>query len=124
MMGMMEERRSSSRQLTCIPASFESRRELQDLALICDASTTGARLFTQGELRLGEDVMLELYLGPQSAGPRRVEARVVRVERRPAALADIWTWEIGVEFSEPITAYKTEIEELSRRQEAAGLLKR
>jgi hypothetical protein len=120
----MEERRSSSRQLTCIPASFESRRELQDLALICDASTTGARLYTQGEMFLDEPVILELYLGPQSAGPRRVEARVVRVERRPATVADLWGWEIGVEFTEPITAYQSEIEELSRKQKAAGLLKR
>ena len=118
------ERRAASRQLTCIPASFESQREATDLALICDASTTGARLYTQTELALEDPVTLELYLGPEPPAPRRVEARVVRVERRPAMLSGLWPWEIGVEFNQPITAYEKEIEELSRKQEAAGLLKR
>ena len=118
------ERRSSSRQLTCIPAAFDSERTSRDLALICDASTTGARLFTQGELQLEEPVTLELFLGPGASERRRIEAKVVRVERRAAAVSEVWPWEIGVEFDEPITAYQKEIEELSRRQEASGLLKR
>lgn len=118
------ERRSSSRQLTCIPASFDSEDKSHDLALICDASTTGARLYTRGELHLNEPVTLELFLGPAANEPRKVDARVVRVQRRASTVSEIWPWEIGVEFNEPITAYQKEIEELCRRQEASGLLKR
>jgi PilZ domain len=123
-MGTMEERRSKSRQLTCIPASFESKREHQDLALISDASITGARLYTRVELLLHEPVTLELYLGPGSGAPRKVEARVVRVERCSLTESEVWPWEIGVEFTQPIAEYEKEIEELCRRQEATGLLKR
>jgi hypothetical protein len=118
------ERRSSFRQLTCIPAAFDSERSSRDLALICDASITGARLYTQGELELQEPVTLELFLGPASAEPRKVEGKVVRVERRAATVSEVWPWEVAVEFDEPITAYQKEIEDLCRRQEASGILKR
>jgi hypothetical protein len=118
------ERRSSFRQLTCIPAAFDTEKNTGDLALICDASTTGARLFTRGELKLEEPVTLELYLGPAPAEPKKVDARVVRVEKRPPTVSEVWPWEIAVEFDEPISAYQKEIEDLCRRQEASGILKR
>jgi len=118
------ERRSSSRQLTCIPAAFDSETQTSDVALICDASITGARLYTASELPLDEPVVLQLYLGPGSAAPKNLHARVVRVERRPPDVSEVWPWEIGVEFDQPMTAYQKEIEELSRKQEASGLLKR
>jgi len=120
----MEERRSGSRQLTCIPASFESKRDSQDLALIIDASVTGARLFSRVELRLREPLTLELYLGPGIGTPCRVDARVVHVERCTPTDSEVWLWKVGVEFVEPIVAYEKEIEELCRRQEATGLLRR
>lgn len=120
----MDDRRSFSRQLTCIPAHFESRSDPEDLALIRDVSTSGARLYTRAKLELGETVTLHLYLGLPSDDARKASGRVVRVDRRDAALADVWGWEIGVEFDVAITAYEKEIEELCRRQEAAGVLKR
>jgi len=46
------------------------------------------------------------------------------VERRDPTQSDVWAFEIGVVFSAPITAYESEIEELCKRQEAAGILKR
>ena len=120
----MEDRRSFSRQLTCIPAYFESKADPQDLALIRDVSTSGARLFTRGKLELDETVTLHLYLGTESDEPRKASGRVVRVDRRDANVADVWSWEIGVEFDIAITPYEEEIAELCRRQEQAGVLKR
>jgi hypothetical protein len=120
----MEERRSYGRQLTCIPAYFEQRTESQDLALIRDVSVTGARLFTRVRLELERDVTLHLFLGADGAPPRKTTGRVVRVDRRQPSLSDVWGWEIGVEFAAPISEYSEEINELCRRQEAAGILKR
>jgi hypothetical protein len=120
----MEERRNNSRQLTCIPAYFESKRDSQDLALIRDVSVTGARLFTRVKLEPEEAVTLHLYLGAESSPPRKSEGKVVRVERRDPAQADVWAFEVGVLFAEPISAYQAEIDELCKRQEAAGILKR
>src|SRR4051812_26973457 len=106
----MGERRASSRQLTSIPAHLQSRQDPQDLALIRDVSTTGARLYTRAKLEINETVTLHLYLGLESEAPRKASGRIVRVDRRDPALADIWAWEIGVEFDETITAYEKEIE--------------
>jgi hypothetical protein len=36
---------------------------------------------------------------------------------------DVWQWEVGVKFDEPISEYADEIEELCRRQRAVGVLK-
>jgi hypothetical protein len=120
----MDERRASARQLTCIPAHFESRTDPQDLALIRDVSTLGARLYTRSKLDIDETVTLHLYLGLETDEPRMASGRVVRVDRRDLALADVWGWEIGVEFDRAITPYEKEIEALCSRQEAAGVLKR
>jgi hypothetical protein len=120
----MEERRSSDRQLSCIPASFESKDDREDLALIRDVSDKGARIYTRTELAIGERVTLHLYLGGHSSASRAASGRVVRVDRREPPRSDVWRWELGVEFDAPITDLEPEIEELSRQQEAAGVLKR
>ncbi len=120
----MEDRRAHSRQLTCIPAYFESRADSQDLALIRDVSVTGAKLYTRVRLEPNHAVTLHLYLSGESAPPKQAAGKVVRVDRREAALADIWVWELGVEFETPIVEYETEIAALCARQEAAGILRR
>jgi len=120
----MEDRRSHSRQLTCIPAHFESKNDSQDLALIRDVSVSGARLFTRLKVDAGLPVQLHLYLGTEADAPRPVAGRIVRVDRRDPALADLWGWDVGVEFDAPITEYAEEIEQLCQRQQAVGILKR
>jgi hypothetical protein len=120
----MDERRAFTRQLTCIPAYFESRRDPKDLALIRDVSISGARLFTRLKLAVDDPVSLHLCLGQEADPPRKANGRVVRVDQRDPALSDVWGWEIGVEFDVAITPYADEIEDLCKRQEAAGVLKR
>lgn len=120
----MEDRRTHSRQLTCIPASFESKADSQDLALIRDVSVSGARLYTRLKVDAGHPVHLHLYLGGETDAPRVVAGTVVRVERRDPALSDMWGWDVGVEFDTAISEYAAEIEALCERQQAAGILKR
>jgi hypothetical protein len=87
-------------------------------------SVRGAKILTRVKLDPDEPVTLHLYLGLESEPPRQATGKVRRVERREAALSDMWGWEIGVEFDTPIDAYQAEIEALSRRQELAGVLRR
>ena len=119
----MPDRRLHSRQLTAVPAFLESRWSTGDVALIRDASVSGARLFTQVKLEPNEEVVLNLYLEPDSE-PRQAKVRVVRVDPSDPARSDVWPWQIGVEFLEPIGGYEKELEALCRRQEAAGTLTR
>jgi len=68
-------------------------------------------------------VTLELYLGGDTAPPKRAGGRVVRTDRRAPEVSDVWSWEVGVVFDAPIEGYEREIEEISRRQEALGIAK-
>lgn len=123
----MNERRADPRRLTCIPAYVEAEGEHQardsaHLALIHDASTQGALLLTRSKLGVDEEVSLSLYLRPEQE-PRQTRGRVVRAERRAIDRSDVWQWEIGVRFDEPISEYAEEIEALCRRQREVGVLK-
>jgi hypothetical protein len=119
---ILMERRSSPRRLTCIPAQLDAKPDSQDIALIRDASVSGARLLTQVKLKLGEQVTVQLYLDPDTDTPRAVKSRVVRAEPCDIKRAGVWVWEIGVEFTESISAYAKEIEDLCKRQQALGTL--
>jgi len=88
----MQDRRSHPRQLTCVPASLESRWSAEDLALIRDASVSGARLFTGVRLEPNEEVLLNLFLEPDSERSRQVRARVVRCEPTDVALPGAAVW--------------------------------
>jgi hypothetical protein len=120
----MDDRRTFARQLSCIPASFESKGDAQDLALIRDVSVRGAKLLTRIKLELEEPVTLHLYLGSESEPPRQAVGKVRRVERREPALSDMWGWEVGIEFDATIDTYQKEIDALTQRQEQAGVLRR
>lgn len=119
----MDDRRTFARQLSCIPVFFESRRDSQDVALIRDVSVRGAKLLTRVKLELDETVTLHLYLGLESDEPRQAVGKVRRVERREPAVSDLWGWEIGVEFDATIDTYQTEIDDLTRRQKEAGVIR-
>jgi hypothetical protein len=117
------ERRRERRMLTCIPAYIEAKDESPLVALIRDASTTGAFLLTRGEFELGEEVTLSLYLTVESTEARPAYGRVARCERRSGDRADVWPWEIGVSFDPPIGEYADEIKQLTERQASYGLFK-
>ena len=119
----VDERRAHIRLLACIPAYLDSTRDTHDLALIRDVSLSGALLLTRTELEAGVAVTLELYLGGDAEPPKHATGRVVRVDRRPPEVSDVWSWEVGVVFDANIQGYEQELEEISRRQEALGIVK-
>lgn len=114
------ERRTDVRKLSCIPAYVESNQ--QHLALIRDVSLTGALLFTRSKFEVGEPVHLSLYLAEGAKEARRADGRVVRAVER-AGDRDVWNYEVGVQFDEPIEQYADEIEKLRERQAKIGVLK-
>ena len=119
----MEERRTASRLIACIPAYLDSIQDEHDLALIRDVSTTGARLFTRTKLPIGLSVRLELYVRGDAGTPSEAMGHVVRSDRRDLALSDVWPWEVAVEFEAPLEDAEHEIEALSERQLAMGIVK-
>jgi hypothetical protein len=119
----MQERRTATRKLSCIPAYVEAKAESPHLALIHDVSAGGALLFTRAKLDIDEELTLSLYLSPDESPPRETTGKVVRVERRALDRSDVWQWEIGVEFHQSISEFASEIEELTERQRRAGVLK-
>jgi hypothetical protein len=119
----VEERRVVPRRIACIPTYLDSTNDAHDLALIRDVSVRGARLFARAELSSGLAVQLLLYVKGEDQPPVQAAGRVVRADRREKSLSDVWPWEIGVEFDAPLTGSEQEIDELSRRQEALGIIK-
>jgi hypothetical protein len=119
----VEERRTASRLIACIPAYLDSIQDEHDLALIRDVSTTGARLFTRTKLPIGLSVRLELYVRGDAGTPSEAMGHVVRSDRRDLALSDVWPWEVAVEFEAPLEDAEHEIEALSERQLAMGIVK-
>lgn len=119
----VEDRRTASRLIACIPAYLDSIHDEHDLALIRDVSTTGARIFTRTKLPIGLSVRLELYVRGDAGTPSEVNGHVVRADRRDIAVSDVWPWEIAVEFEAPLKDSDREIEALSERQLAMGIIK-
>ncbi|HVW29531.1 MAG TPA: PilZ domain-containing protein [Polyangiaceae bacterium] len=119
----MDDRRTTSRRIACIPAYLDTVKDEHDLALIRDVSATGARLFTRTALPVGLEVRLELYIRGDAGPPTVATGRVVRSDRRDPALSDVWPWEVGVELETPLEDHDHEIEALSERQLAMGIIK-
>jgi PilZ domain len=106
------ERRNQSRHVTCVPTGVESH-EKERVALIRDASATGALLLTRSQFPLHEQLKLSIQI-ENGVKPIEVDAKVVRVER----LKDgFWSWGIGVEFTPARTDLEPTFKTLSARQE-------
>jgi Tfp pilus assembly protein PilZ len=116
------ERRSEERLISCIPVSLEVP-DNTDLALIRDISRSGAFLLTRTSFEIGEPLSLRLHLVESSDGVP-VKGRVVRVEPHDSLPNDLWHYEIGVQFEEPLDEYAEQIRALSERQAQLGLFQR
>jgi hypothetical protein len=109
---MSNERRNTTRHVTCVPTGVESS-DKERVALIRDASSTGALLLTRSQFPLNEQLKLSIQI-ENGQPPTDVDAKVVRVER----LKDgFWGWGIGVEFTPPRTDLEATFKALSDRQE-------
>ena len=88
-------RRQRVRQLTCTPAGVQSP-EKNRLALIRDASATGALLFSKSQFPVDTPLKITIRVDNKGQPDVLVDARVVRVERLND---DFWTYGIGVIFT-------------------------
>lgn len=86
-------RRQRTRHLTCAPAGVASP-EKSRLALIRDASATGALLYSKSQFPV--DTPLKITIRLENEKEVLVDARVIRIERLHD---DFWNFGIGVVFT-------------------------
>lgn len=115
------ERRVDERHFACFPAHIQRPGGSTRMALIRDLSVSGALLLTRERLQIGDPVELSLYLSEDMEAVRKASARVVRVEKRAGARAEVWHHSAAVQFEEPLRDCEAEIKDLADRQAALGL---
>lgn len=111
------ERRAEDRHLACYP--FQMQRGERgatggmEIAVIHDVSASGALLYTVGEIAAGTRVKLHLDFGEEPV--HVVEGHVVRLERCPSDVADVWRFAVGVQFAESRADLLPQMRELERK---------
>jgi hypothetical protein len=114
------DRRRAARRIACFP-SFVERGDAKVTAMIADLAETGTRLLMQNpDLKVGEELRLELHILIDDDAVRGVSGRVVRAEPLPDARASLWTHEIGVEFHETFPLSVAEVDALEKREAPFG----
>jgi len=93
-------RRDAERYQVWIPVKVDQLRE--GIAITHDASSRGALILTASKLDPGSPVEISLKL-PESAVPKRVTGRVVRVEENGNDPHGLWPHRMAVEFDEPLS---------------------
>jgi len=88
------ERRGESRVPSSIPAAVDGQRDLQNTAVIYNASRSGALLATRRGWQPGETIALTLHLDSAYVG-ETVHAHIVRVTPRESPL---WKFDVAVCF--------------------------
>ena len=119
---MSIERRSENREPRCIPTNIGGQGDgIERVALVHDASAHGVTLFTREPHAVGEHLQLELHTD-LTGTVLPATGRVIHFERRDLDQADIWTWQLGLELDTSLAAYQAEIESLTAKQRANGIL--
>jgi hypothetical protein len=119
---MSIERRSENRELRCIPTNIEGQAdEREHVALVHDSSAHGVTLFTREPHDVGEHLQLQLHTDLKGT-VLPATGRVVHCERRDLDRADIWTWQLGLELDTSLAVYEAEIEKVTAKQRANGIL--
>ena len=85
--------------------------------MIADLAETGALLLLRKPgWKVGDELRIDLYVELDTKRPRNATCRVVRIEPLPDERASLWTHQVAVEFTEPITLTPAEIESIEKRQ--------
>jgi len=114
------DRRRAARIVACFPSYVDHNKE-KLTAMIADLAETGTRLFLrEPELKVGEELRLELHISLDDAQVRNITGRVVRIELLPPERSSLWTHEVGVEFDETLRLGPAEVEALEKREAPFG----
>lgn len=113
-----DDRRADERYLACFAAHIDAGKGREHTAVIRDLSVSGAKLLTRRNLPVGGAVTLRLYLTSEPSEARAVTAKVVRTERRAPEVAEVWQYDLAVQFDQPLADLDAEIQDLARRQAA------
>lgn len=110
-----DERRGADRRLTCVVAEVETS-DKSSLALIRNVSHTGALLFAARDLEVDDAVDLLIHTTSEPDGKKiNASGTIVRREALDPARTDVWRWELGVRFSEPLDLDSDEIAAITKR---------
>jgi hypothetical protein len=109
---MAANRRVASRALTCVAVGVEVKKK-QQLALIRDASTSGALLFTRKPLPVGEKMTIAIQFEARASAVE-VLATVVRSEQLNEGF---WSYAIAVVFEPPRNDLKPLFIAMAEQQE-------
>jgi hypothetical protein len=116
------DRRRAARRVACFPSFVEHDTASGKItAMIADLAETGARLLLQHpDLKLGDELRLELHIMMDSDAARTVGAKVVRIEPLADDRISLWTHQVGVEFHETMPLSTAEIAALDEREAPFG----
>ena len=117
----LRDRRVELRHRACFPIHLQRKNGSTRLALSRNLSTTGALLVVLSHLDVGERISLSLCLSEDRRSAVEVSARVIRVEPRATARADVWTHRVAVQFDAPIRDCQAELLAISSRQAEVDL---
>ncbi len=105
-------RRVASRRITCVAVGVEVKNK-QQLALIRDASTSGAMLFTRKAVAAGDKLTITIQFESNSVG---VEV-IGKVVRTSSLKEGFWSWAVAVAFEPPRDDLKPLFDALAEQQE-------
>lgn len=89
--------------------------------LIADLADSGALLYARNpDLKIGDEVGLELHVALDRGAARLATGRVVRVAPLPEERVSLWTHQIGIEFHELFALSDAEVAALDERQKPFG----
>ncbi len=109
-----DDRRDHNRQLTCVVAEIETE-DKSSLALIRNVSRSGALLYVARQLPVDSPVELAIHTTADPRGKKiHATGTIVRRKALDIERTDLWHWEIGVQFDEPIAANDEELETLAQ----------
>jgi len=119
--GPASERRTATRHNAVFPAHVDTGNGQKRTAVIRDLSVSGALLLTRARVKIGDEVILSLYLTGDPNQSREVKGRVVRDERRNIEVADIWPYAVAIQFAEPFESIEPDVKALAEKQAGLGL---
>jgi hypothetical protein len=72
------------------------------------------------ELKVGDEVTVSFRVSPQDTEERRLEGRIVRVERETDDPRNVWSHRMAIEFLEPDAALQALFKRASSRPPPAA----